>query len=354
MPNEKKLSLQDLNMEEIKALIAEWKYPSFRASQIYLCAQQYRAYDEMNVIPKDLRERLADKYYDKALTVLERLIGKDGTEKYLYRLNDGNIVEGVFMPHNYGSTLCVSTQVGCRMGCAFCASTLNGLIRNLTSGEILSQVLCINALHGGTLKDRKITNVVLMGSGEPLDNFDNTVKFLRAVSDKDGINISLRNVSLSTCGLAEGIDRLALLSLPVTLTISLHCPNDECRSALMPVNKKYNIATVIKAAKHYFDVTGRRIIFEYSLIKNENSTVESAHSLARILRGLPCHVNLINLNPVKERNLKGVDKDTIKAFMDTLTECGISNTLRRSMGNDIEGACGQLRSKYLGEQGEKK
>lgn len=341
------ISLQDLTLEELTTVIVEWGYPKFRAQQAYLCAQQYKDYDEMNVLPKDLREKLKGKYADKALTVLERLVGKDGTEKYLYRFNDGNIVEGVYMPHNYGDTLCVSTQVGCRMGCVFCASTLNGLVRNLTSGEILSQVLCVNALQGGTLKERKVTNVVLMGSGEPLDNFDNTIKFLNCVSDKNGINISLRNISLSTSGLADGIDRLALLSLPVTLTISLHCPNDEGRSRLMPVNRKYNIAALLKSARNYFEITGRRIIFEYSLIEGENCSEEKAEELARLLKGMPCHVNLINLNPVKERKLKGVDKDTVKVFSDTLTERGISNTLRRSMGNDIEGACGQLRAKYL-------
>ena len=278
------------------------------------------------------------------------LTGKDGTEKYLYRLNDGNIVEGVFMPHNYGNTICISTQVGCRMGCAFCASTLNGLVRNLTKGEMLGEVLAVNALKGGSLKKRAITNVVLMGSGEPLDNYENVTEFLRLLSEKNGLNVSLRNVSLSTCGLVEGIRRLADDDLPVTLTVSLHSPYDEKRDVLMPVNRKYPIAEVVKAAKYYFEKTGRRIIFEYTLIKGENSSPADAEKLAAVTRGLNCHVNLIMLNPVKERNLKRVDKDTLKAFTDTLNRLGVSNTLRRSMGNDIEGACGQLRNKYLEEQ----
>ncbi len=340
-----KLSLQDLSLENL-AFVTEWGYPLFRAKQIYQAALLMKSYDEMN-IPKALCEELAESYFDRSVEIVEVRTGSDGTEKYLFALNDGNIVEGVFMPHSYGNTLCVSTQVGCRMGCKFCASTLNGLVRNLTAGEILGQVLAANVRHGGTIKKRAITNVVLMGSGEPLDNYDEVTKFLRLLSAEEGLNVSLRNVSLSTCGLCDQIIRLADSGLTVTLTISLHAPTDARRSKIMPINNKYHVMEVIEAAKYYLKKTGRRIIFEYSLIEGENCSVEDADKLASLLRSLQCHVNLIRLNPVKERNLRGAKIDSVKAFSDALTERGISNTLRRSMGNDIDGACGQLRNKYL-------
>ncbi len=346
MSYEKK-SLADFSLEEL-GFITEWGYPKFRAEQVYLAVQNYKTYDKMN-IPNDLREKLKEKYFDRSVEIIKTLSDKDGTEKYLYKLNDGNIIEGVFMPHNYGNTLCVSTQVGCRMGCAFCASTLNGLVRNLTAGEILGEVLAANAKHGGTLKKRAITNVVLMGSGEPLDNYENVTRFLRLLSAEKGLNISLRNVSLSTCGLCDKIVELADSGLTVTLTISLHSPRDGARSKIMPINKKYNIASVMEAARYYFNKTGRRVIFEYSLIDGENCSTEDAEKLASLMKNISCHVNLIRLNPVKERHLKAANGNSIKGFMDTLTRLGVSNTLRRSMGNDIEGACGQLRNKYLEE-----
>ncbi|MFA6866536.1 MAG: 23S rRNA (adenine(2503)-C(2))-methyltransferase RlmN [Clostridia bacterium] len=341
------LSLQDFTIDEWQDIVVAWGYPKFRAKQIFTCAMQAKSFDEITNLPKDLIAKLKENYLDNSIKILETLVSKDGTEKYLFKLVDGNIIEGVYMPHNYGATLCVSTQVGCRMNCSFCASSLNGLIRNLTCGEILGQVLVVNAKFNGTIKERAITNVVLMGSGEPFDNFDNVVKFLKMISSPDGINMSLRNVSLSTCGLSDKIEEFATMNLPVTLTISLHAADNEKRSRLMPVNNTFNIARVIESAKYYFKQTGRRIIFEYSLIEGENCNKESAYKLAKLLRGIPCHVNLINLNYVKERGLRGVGKDTIKEFMETLDKENISNTLRRSMGNDIEGACGQLRNKYL-------
>lgn len=346
MPYEKRLSIQDLSLEELKDALSEQGEPSYRAEQVYKAAQMNKTYDEMNV-PKALREALRQVYYDRATEIIEGLKGSDGAEKYLFRMNDGNIVEGVFMPHGYGNTLCVSTQVGCRMGCAFCASTLKGLVRNLTAGEILGQILSVNARHGGALKKRAVTNVVLMGSGEPLDNYDNVIRFLRLVSDVRGIGISLRNISLSTCGLADKMRELADSGLNVTLTVSLHSPNDETRSEIMPVNRKYSVREVVDAARYYFKRTGRRVIFEYSLIEGVNSSTTEARELKSLLTDMSCHVNLIRLNPVKERNLKGAKKDTVKTFSDTLTKLGVSNTLRRSMGNDIEGACGQLRNKYM-------
>lgn len=346
MPYEKTLSLQDLSYEDLSFISQDWNFPKFRIDQVYISGMQNKEYDEMTNIPKVLLEKLKERFYATAVKIVQTFSSSDGTEKYLFKLNDGNIIEGVFMRHNYGNTLCVSTQVGCRMNCSFCASGLHGLVRNLSSGEILGQVLTVNALKGGTLKTRSITNIVLMGSGEPLDNFENVIKFLKDVSSPKGINISLRNISLSTCGLVDKIIQLADMDLPVTLTISLHSADDKTRSELMPVNKKHNIASLIEAAKYYFNKTGRRIIFEYSLIHGENCDTASALRLANLLRGLACHVNLINLNYVKERNMRGVKGDEIKEFMDTLTKENISNTLRRSMGNDIEGACGQLRNKY--------
>ena len=341
--------LQDLTFEEIEELVVSLGQPKFRAGQLYDLQMRHKEYDEATNLPKTLIDGIKADYFATSLKIIERLVGKDGTEKYLYALNDGNVIEGVFMPHRYGNTLCVSTQVGCRMGCAFCASGLGGLIRNLSAGEIIGQVLCVNKLHGGTPKDRAITNVVLMGSGEPLDNYDEVTKFLRLLSAEKGINISLRNVSLSTSGLVPKIKELANSNLPVVLTISLHAATDEKRSALMPVNKAYPIKELIDSAKYYFDKTRRRVIFEYALVEGKNSDKKSADELARLLKGFPCHVNLINLNYVKEKGLRGIKGNYIKDFIDNLNKQGISATLRHSMGNDIDGACGQLRVKYLAE-----
>lgn len=341
--------LQDLTFEEIEELVVSLGQPKFRAGQLYDLQMRHKEYDEATNLPKTLIDGIKADYFATSLKIIERLVGKDGTEKYLYALNDGNVIEGVFMPHRYGNTLCVSTQVGCRMGCAFCASGLGGLIRNLSAGEIIGQVLCVNKLHGGTPKDRAITNVVLMGSGEPLDNYDEVTKFLRLLSAEKGINISLRNVSLSTSGLVPKIKELANSNLPVVLTISLHAATDEKRSALMPVNKAYPIKELIDSAKYYFDKTRRRVIFEYALVEGKNSDKKSADELARLLKGFPCHVNLINLNYVKEKGLRGIKCNYIKEFIDNLNKQGISATLRHSMGNDIDGACGQLRVKYLAE-----
>lgn len=345
---EEKKCLADFSYDEL-SFLKEWKFPKYRIDQLYQAIMQYKSYDEITNLPNDLMAKLKENFYDKALVIEKTFVSKDGTEKYLYKLNDGNIIEGVFMPHNYGNTLCVSTQIGCRMGCTFCASGIGGLVRNLTAGEILSQVLCVNKLKNGTIKERAITNVVLMGSGEPLDNFDNTTKFLAMASYEKGINISLRNISLSTCGIAPKIIELADMNLPVTLSISLHAPTDKKRSNLMPINNAHNIFNLIEAAKYYFAKTKRRFTFEYSLIEGENCDTESAQELAHLVKGLPCHINLINLNYVKEKGLRGSNNQMIKDFMKVLDEENISNTLRRSMGNDIEGACGQLRNSVLTE-----
>ncbi len=341
--------LQDLGYLELEELVVSLGQPKFRANQLYDLAMRHKDYAEATNLPKALLDALKKDYFATSLKIIERLVGKDGTEKYLYALNDGNVIEGVFMPHRYGNTLCVSTQVGCRMGCAFCASGLGGLIRNLSAGEILGQVLCVNKLQGGTPKDRAITNVVLMGSGEPLDNYQEVTKFLSLLSAENGINISLRNVSLSTSGLVPKIRELAESNLPVVLTISLHAATDVKRSALMPVNKAYPIKELIESAKYYFEKTRRRVIFEYALVEGKNSDKKSAEELAHLLKGFPCHVNLINLNYVKEKGLRGIKGNYIKEFIDNLNRLGISATLRHSMGNDIDGACGQLRVKYLAE-----
>lgn len=344
--------LQDFSFSELEELVVSLGQPKFRATQLYDFLMRHKAYEEATNLPKGLIESLKENYFATSLKIIERLVGKDGTEKYLYALNDGNVVEGVFMPHRYGNTLCVSTQVGCRMGCAFCASGLGGLIRNLTAGEILGQVLCVNRLQGGTPKDRAITNVVLMGSGEPLDNYQEVTKFLELLSYEKGINISLRNVSLSTSGIVPKIRELAESNLPVVLTISLHAGSDEKRSQLMPINKAYPIKELIESAKYYFEKTHRRVIFEYALVEGKNSDKKSAEELAHLLKGFPCHVNLINLNYVKEKGLRGIKGNYIKEFIENLNKMGISATLRHSMGNDIDGACGQLRVKYLAEHDE--
>ena len=277
-----------------------------------------------------------------------KFTGSDGTVKYLYRLNDGNIIEGVFMKQSYGNTLCVSTQVGCRMGCAFCASGIGGLVRNLTAGEILSQVLLVNRDQCGDASNRAITNVVLMGSGEPLDNYDNVVKFIKILSSDKSLCVSERNISLSTCGLCDKVYRLANDGLNVTLTFSLHASSDESRRRIMPVANKYLIKDIVECAKYYFNKTGRRVIFEYTMIKGENINHFDAVRLSQMLKGFPCHINLIPLNPVKEKNIKGCTKIEGERFMKKLNSLGVSATIRKSKGVDIGGACGQLRRSYVG------
>lgn len=340
-------TLASLTLAEMEALCQDLDEPKFRAKQIYQGIMQGKSISEISNISSELKSKLLERFCDTTIALHTKLVGKDGTVKYVYRLADGNIIEGVYMSYKYGNTLCVSTQVGCRMGCKFCASTLGGLVRNLSAGEILSQILFVNRDNGGDLKNRKVTNVVLMGSGEPLDNFDNVVKFLNLVSDEKGINISGRNISLSTCGLVDKIKQLADMNLQITLTISLHAPNDEMRKTIMPIANRYSIKELIDSTKYYFEKTKRRIVFEYSLIDGKNDTFGCADELSKLLKGLVCHVNLIPLNKVDERGLVGTNRKKAYAFMDRLTQNGISATVRRTMGADIEGACGQLRAKIL-------
>lgn len=344
--------LLDYNLTEVKNLILEMGEKSFRAGQIFSALHLGLDFSEMSTLPLSLRNQLADNYLAQPVKIIKTLISKDKTEKFLFALSDGNVIEGVLMQYKYGATLCVSTQVGCRMNCAFCASGINGLIRNMSAGEILGEIIAVNRyLSGGLKQDRKVTNVVLMGSGEPLDNYDNVVRFIKLLSDKDGINISARNVSLSTCGLVPKMIQLANENLPINLTVSLHSPFDEEREKIMPVAKKYKISEILNACHNFFEKTGRRYIFEYVLINGENNNLRHAEALIKLLKGRPCHINLIRLNEVKEKNLKGVaDKEAYK-FLSLLEKGGLSATVRRIMGSDIDGACGQLRQRYL-EEGE--
>lgn len=345
--------IQDLSLEELTQVCLNLGQPKYRAKQIFENLHLGKNLDEMSNIPKDLKDKLKVQYIDTPLTIIHTLVSKDGTQKYLYKLHDGNIIEGVLLSYEYGNTLCVSTQVGCRMGCKFCASTLNGLIRSLSSGEILAQVLVVNRMLGGDNKTRKITNIVLMGSGEPLDNFDNVVKFVYLVNAPEGINISQRNISVSTCGLVPQIDKLAKLKLQIVLTISLHAPTDEIRKTIMPIANKYTIEQIIDSAHRYFNATGRRVIFEYALIRGVNDSMECARTLHKLLSGFPTHLNVIPLNEVKERNLESVTRKDAYHFAETLQKLGTSATVRRTMGEDIDGACGQLRAKFIAEQTDK-
>lgn len=325
----------------------------FRAEQIFTAIHLGLDFSEMTNLSKQLREKLQLEYGAQTVTIVKSLVSVDGTQKFLLKLQDGNVIECVLMKYKYGYTLCVSTQVGCRMHCAFCASGLNGLVRNMQAGEILGEVIAINKYLGGGLGEkRKIINIVLMGSGEPLDNYDNVVKFLKIVSEKNGINVSTRNISLSTCGLVPKMYSLADEGVSVNLTVSLHSPFDEERQEIMPVAKTYKISQILDACANYFEKTGRRYIFEYVLIKGKNDTVRYADQLIKLLKGRPCHVNLIRLNEVKENQLKSTTDKEAYRFLGLLEKGGLSATLRRRMGEDIDGACGQLRQKYIEENEE--
>lgn len=339
--------LADLNFEQIKDLVSSLGEKPYRASQIFRNVHNGKSISEMTDISKTLKEKLLSSYDDCALTIIKELTSKDGTKKFLFKLNDGNVIEGVLMNYKYGNTLCVSTQVGCRMGCAFCASTLEGLVRNLTPGEILSEVLVVNRKIGGDITKRQITNVVLMGSGEPLDNYDSVIEFLRLLSCPEGINVSPRNVSLSTCGLVPKMLSLADEGLSVNLTLSLHSPFDEERRKIMPVANAYKIKDIINALDNYFEKTGRRYYLEYSLISGVNDTDECVAELKKLFCKKPCHINLIRLNSVKEKSLIGTTDKNADLFMKKLLAEGLSATLRRRMGDDIDGACGQLRRRYI-------
>ncbi len=341
--------IQDLSFGELKTLVAACGEKPFRAQQIREGLVLGRKISELP-LPKSFRAQLLDRFEDEPVRIVKTLVSaEDGTKKFLFRLADGNLIEGVLMRYRYGNTQCVSTQVGCRMGCKFCASTLGGLIRNLTAGEILGQILCVNREEGGTNSRRAVTNAVLMGSGEPFDNYDHVVKFLRNLTAEGGFCMSARNVSLSTCGLVPQMRRFASEGIPLTLTVSLHAVTDKERIRTMPVSAAYSIDQILQACAYYFEKTGRRYIFEYSLIAGENSDEAHATALAELLSGKPCHVNLIRLNEVSERTLKATSEREAHRFLEILKHRGISATLRRSMGSDIGGACGQLRASCIAQ-----
>ena len=344
--------LQDLSFEEVTELVLGMGEKKFRAQQLYEGLMQGKAIADISSLSKDLKGKLLEEYENVPVKIKETFYSSDGTEKYLFELCDGNLIEGVLMKYKYGYTQCVSTQVGCRMGCKFCASTLNGLIRNLTAGEILSQILLVNALHkadavGQGKEARAVTNVVLMGSGEPLDNYGETLKFLRNITSEKGFGMSARNISLSTCGIVPKMYALADEGIALNLTVSLHATDDIMRARTMPVAKAYKIEEILKACDYYFEKTGRRYYFEYTLIEGENCDVAHAEALIKLLKGKPCHVNLIRLNEVKERDLRALSEKQAYRFLGLLEKGGLSATLRRQIGVDIGGACGQLRANYL-------
>jgi 23S rRNA (adenine2503-C2)-methyltransferase len=340
----------DMTGQEIVDAVGAFGVPKFRAGQVREWLNKGVRPKDMTNLPKDLRTKLDTIPFGGATIFQKRVSPKDGTVKYLFELEDGNLVEGVLMRYSYGNTVCLSTQVGCNMGCRFCASTLEGCVRSLRPGEMLSFLAEIERDEPpADGKPRTVTNIVLMGSGEPLDNYDNVVTFLRRVTSEDGPNISSRNISLSTCGIVPKIYRLIEDAPHVTLSISLHAHNNETRSELMPINRAYPIEQVLEAAKAYAERTGRRVVFEYALIGGTNDSEADADALAKRLRGLMCHVNLIPLNPVKERGLNGVTRQHAQQFREWLESRRISATVRREMGTDIEGACGQLRRRVLNE-----
>lgn len=336
-----KTDINSLTYEKLNSVIEELGQPTFRAKQIYTWLHKYgvSSFDEMTNISKQLREILADSYFISTCEIEDKYTSKiDDTVKYLFRLYDGEYVESVIMKYKYGYTICVSSQVGCKMGCTFCASTLAGFKRNLTAGEIEAQLQSAQ-------KDLqiKISHIVLMGIGEPLDNFDNVIDFLYNVNNENGLNISMRNITLSTCGVVPRIYDLMALNLQLTLTISLHAPNDNIRSKTMPINRKYNMDELIKACKKYADKTGRRVSFEYTLIKDVNDSTKDALELSGRLKGMNSHINLIPVNDVKERGNIRSSKEAILNFQNVLKKHGINATIRRTLGSDINASCGQLR-----------
>ena len=339
------MNLLSLNLTETIEKFKKINLPSYRAKQVFAWARKFTDFDNMSDLPKDLRARLKEHFTSILLASEKELVSKDGTVKYLFKLNDNNLIETVLLKQSYGNTLCISTQVGCRMGCVFCQSGANGLIRNLTAGEIHAQAVAVNALNGGNLENRKITNIVLMGIGEPLDNFDNTVKFLRLIGEESGLNISMRNITVSTCGLKDKIIELADLNFQCNLALSLHSPFDKIRKQIMPIANKYTVLELTESLKYYFEKTKRRVLIEYALIDNLNNRQEDAEELKNLLKDLCCHINLINLN--ENKNLKGVSDEKALEFLTILQNLGLSVTMRKKSGSDIEGACGQLKSKFV-------
>ena len=337
-----KIDIRSFDFEELSSFLMELEQPKFRAKQIFKWLHSgIEDFDQMTNIPKALRDILKEKCYIANAEIVKKFVSKiDGTVKYVYELFDGEYIESVLMKYEHGYTVCISTQVGCRMGCSFCASGIDGLFRNLTPSEMLAQIM-----KAQTDNNIRVSNVVMMGMGEPLDNFDNSVKFLKLVSCDDCLNIGLRHISLSTSGVVSGIKKLAEYNLPITLSISLHAPFDDIRSNMMRVNKKWNIEALLEACRDYQKVTTRRISFEYALIDGVNDSNECADKLSQILKGIMCHVNLIPANPVKENTFQKPNLSKIHAFKERLIYNGINATVRRTLGADIDASCGQLRRK---------
>ena len=341
------MNLKSMTLPELSEAVKAMGQPAFRARQLYTWLHRgARSYEEMTNLPAALRERLEREAPILPPTVVRRQeSARDGTIKYLWQLADGNCVETVLMRYHYGNTVCISTEVGCRMGCAFCASTIGGLVRRLEPSEMLDEVLFTQVDSG-----LPISHIVLMGIGEPLDNFDNVMRFLELVNSPEGMNISMRHISLSTCGLVPKIDELAKRKLQLTLSVSLHAPNDAIRDTIMPVNRAYPSEALLDACRRYYQATSRRISFEYAMIDGVNDSVENAKELIRRLRGLPAHFNLIPLNHVEESPLKPSSRAAVAAFQKTLEDAGIPATVRRTLGGDIDASCGQLRRKYTRQE----
>lgn len=342
-----KIDIKSMNLVELTEFVASIGEKAFRAKQLYqwLHVKQVYAFDDMTNLSKAFREKLNEVSFIMDLKQEQVQISQiDGTRKYLFLLEDGNVIESVLMRYKHGNSVCISSQVGCRMGCRFCASTLDGLVRGLRPSEMIDQIYKIGQDIG-----ERISNVVVMGTGEPMDNYDNLLKFITLLTDENGLNISQRNLTVSTCGIVPRMRQLADEKLSITLALSLHASNQKKRLELMPVANKYDIHDVIDACKYYFDQTGRRVTFEYSLVGGVNDTDEDARELSQLIHGMNCHVNLIPVNPIKERDYVQSNAAVIAAFKNKLEKNGINVTVRREMGRDIDGACGQLRKRYINE-----
>jgi len=340
-----KKDIRSFSLAELKQELENIGEKAFRAKQIYewLHVKLVDSFDEMTNLSKALREKLEAGYEIPSVQMLERQISKmDGTNKFLFELQDGHVVESVLMKYKHGNSVCISSQVGCRMGCRFCASTLDGLARNLKPSEMLGQIYQIQKISG-----ERVSNIVVMGTGEPMDNYDNFVKFVRLLSDENGLHISQRNITVSTCGIVPNMKRLAEEKLQITLALSLHGSTQEKRKVLMPIANKYELSEVLEACDYYFEQTGRRITFEYSLVHGVNDKDEDARELISILKPRNCHLNLIPVNPIKERDFEKPSKKAAESFKNYLEKNGVNVTIRREMGSDIDGACGQLRRRYV-------
>jgi 23S rRNA (adenine2503-C2)-methyltransferase len=339
------MDIRSLDLNELTEYLESLGEKKFRAKQIYrwLHVSLVSSYEEMRNIPKSLQEKLEQEAPLYSLKIADLQVSKlDGTRKYLFELHDGNMIEAVLMKYKHGNSVCISSEVGCRMGCTFCASAIGGLIRQLSAGEMLDEIYRIQSEIG-----ERVSNIVIMGTGEPLDNYDNIVKFLHMVSDENGLNISQRNITVSTSGIVPGIYDLAQENLSITLALSLHATTQEKRAHLMPIAGQYDIEDAVQAMRDYANQTGRRVTFEYSLIHGENDTDEDAMRLARLVSGIMCHINLIPVNPVRERNFERPNHEAVIAFQKKLENYGINVTIRRELGRDIDGACGQLRRRHL-------